>query len=363
MTTRFSSKDEQYMKLAISMANRGLGRVAPNPNVGCVLVKEGEVLSKACTADGGRPHAEIQAIDLAGVRAKGATAYVTLEPCSHYGETPPCVKKLIEAGVTTVYIAVQDPDPRVNGKGIQMLKDHGLSVHVGLLEKEAVKSMAGFICAQTLKRPFVTIKTASTLDGKIATARGESQWITSSESRLYVHKERSEHDAVLVGIETVLADNPRLTTRFPGIEHNPIKVILDSKGRMPKESILFAKGTIIFTLFDTFEISETDGGPEIIHVDRDYMGRCDLEMCLSILAEKGVTRLFVEGGPTIHTAFLKSGLFDRLLWFRAPTLIGKDGISAVQSFDIKTLAQRFDLKREKIRKIGQDLLEIYEKED
>lgn len=363
----FSGSDTQYMQQALQLAERMLGKVAPNPAVGCVLVKDNIVIGTGATAKGGRPHAETQALNAAGDHARGSTAYVTLEPCAHHGKTPPCADALISAGVSRVVIACLDPDPRVNGGGIERLRSAGIAVETGLCEVEAQELNAGFFKRIRTGQPFVTLKVATSLDGKIATASGESKWITGEEARAAGHRQRGLHDAILVGIGTVLADDPQLTVRLPDADSSlqPLRIILDSDLRTPLTSKLLLSvrqhPIVIFcNQHAKSNVALQQAGATICPVPaRD--GRLDLGAVLSALGGMGITRLLVEGGAKVVTSFLQADFFDRLLWFRAPSLIGGDGVAAIGPLGLEKLASRTQLVRKDICLLGRDVLEIYEK--
>ena len=324
--------DLAHMRHALSLAERALGTTAPNPAVGCVIVSaEGRVVGRGFTQKGGRPHAETMALAQAGEAARGATAYVTLEPCAHKGETPPCANALIEAGVARVVAALEDPDPRVSGKGISMLWDAGVLVATGVLEDEAAALNAGFFLRVKENRPLVTLKIAQSLDGKTATVSGQSKWITGPEARRHGHLLRARNDAILVGIETALADDPELTCRIAGLEgRSPVRVVLDTRLRLPRSSKLVATAkqtpTLVFTAVDG-HLADA----EVIKTARDARGRPDIAAVLNELARRGLTRLLVEGGASVHAAFLDRGLADRLEVFRAPVVLGASGKSAVEA--------------------------------
>ncbi len=352
------------MRAALTLARRGLGRVFPNPAVGCLIVKEGIIVGRGWTQPGGRPHAETVALSMAGDRAKGAAAYVTLEPCSHHGKTAPCADALIGAGISRVVVAADDPDPRVDGAGLARLKAAGCDVTVGILEEEARALNAGFFSRMEKGRPLVTLKFATSLDGRIATASGESQWITGEAARRRGHLMRAETDAILIGIGTVLADDPALDCRLDGLaDRSPIRIVLDRKLRLPLDSKLARTAGRI----PLWIVTETDknlgkineNGIEPIRVpDLD-----DLPAVMKILADKGLTRLLVEGGGKVHTSFLKAGLADRIAWFRSASLIGGDGKSVTDSLDIKSLTQSPRFRRRNILPLDEDVLETYERLD
>lgn len=363
------SDDRAHMMAALGLARRGLGNVWPNPAVGCVLVKDGQVVGRGWTQVGGRPHAEAQALAQAGDAAKGATAYVTLEPCSHHGKTPPCAEALIRHGIARCVCAMVDPDPRVSGRGVVMLKEAGIAVEVGLLEDEARRLNAGFFLRVEEQRPLVTLKVATTLDGKIATASGESQWITGAIARAMTHRLRAEHDAILVGRGTVAADNPDLTCRLPGVAKRPIvRVVLDSAASLSPESTLAqtaeqAPVWLVHTLQGTENAAKLSQKTAVqtLLVSPDLNGRPDPEAVLSALAERGITRLMIEGGGQVAAAFLSAYLIDRLAWFRAPKIIGGDGLPCVAALGLDRLASSPDFARKTIQALGADHLELYER--
>ncbi|PCI56215.1 MAG: riboflavin biosynthesis protein RibD [Alphaproteobacteria bacterium] len=358
-----SDVDIHNMKSALSLACRGLGRVWPNPSVGCVIVQEDCVIARARTADGGRPHAETQALEQAGALAKGATLYVTLEPCTHHGQTAPCVEAIIAAGIAHVVIGTLDVDPRVSGKSVALLKAAGIKVTQGVLEDECCALNIGFIKRITENRPFVTLKMACTLDGKIACASGESQWITGSLARRHTHQVRSRHDAILVGCGTAVVDDPALSTRLDGVAHTPVRVVLDSKLRISPDSQLVRTATDVplwvFGNGDDEQTSALRQHGVVIH-------SCDphnLVLVLGVLADQGITRVLVEGGAEVHASFLRQGLCDELFIYRAPTLLGGDGKSMIRTLNIETLVQRYDFVRCSSRILGADVLEIYKQKD
>ncbi|WP_206378248.1 bifunctional diaminohydroxyphosphoribosylaminopyrimidine deaminase/5-amino-6-(5-phosphoribosylamino)uracil reductase RibD [Sneathiella limimaris] len=359
--------DQDYMKLALRLAARGLGRVAPNPAVGCVLVKDGLIVGRGWTQDGGRPHAEVVALKQAGNNAKGATAYVTLEPCSHHGKSPPCAEALIKAGVKRVVAALRDPDDRVDGEGFSLLQDAGIEVLEDVLEPEALDTNLGFILNKTISRPKVSLKFATSLDGKIATKTGSSQWITGGEARRYAHLLRLKYDAVLVGIGTALADNPRLDCRLAGLNsHSPVRIVADSHLRLPLTSELVKTAKTIPLWIITAAENDQDRveafedlGVRIIETDPGDSGYPDMKLALEQIAELGITRLLVEGGSHLQASLVKEGLVDQIYWFRASKLIGGDGIPAMQSIGLTEIAEAPLLDQIDSRQVGEDQVETY----
>lgn len=356
--------DIRHMRHALRLAERALGTTSPNPAVGCVIVDhEGRVVGRGWTQRGGRPHAETGALAAAGAQAKGATAYVTLEPCAHQGQTPPCVDALVKAGVARVVAAVEDPDTRVGGRGLARLRDAGVGVECGVLENEAAERNAGFFLRVKSGRPLVTLKIAQSLDGRIATGAGESRWITGARARAYGHFLRARHDAILVGIETAIADDPELTCRLPGLEdRSPVRVVLDSRLRLGRSSKLATTArktpTVVYTL--AAEASAlTAVGVDVVRVAGDARGRPDIGAVLSDLARRGITRLLVEGGATVHASFLDCGCADRLEIFSAPMVLGGTGSAAVDALGARKLDEMPRFRRTGLRRLGVDTLESY----
>ena len=348
MTT--TAEDEGYMAQAIALSLTHLGQTDTNPSVGCVLVRDGQVVGKAVTAVGGRPHAETQALAEAGDKARGATAYVTLEPCSHYGKTPPCANALIAAGVARVVISVTDPDERVAGRGIGMLEAAGITVETGLLEKEGRHSLAAYLTRQTKKRPYVTLKLAVSADGMIG-RKGEGQIrISGDESRNAVQQLRAESDAILVGIGTAIADDPELTVRLPGMEdRSPIRIVLDPKLDLPAagklaqtarqvpviavaseevSALTDAGETPPSALGNSAELTSRHAALEKLGVEILYCHPYHPEILLPALASRGISSLIVEGGAKTARLFLDAGLVDRILLFHGSAVIGEGGIES-----------------------------------
>ncbi|OAN50865.1 bifunctional diaminohydroxyphosphoribosylaminopyrimidine deaminase/5-amino-6-(5-phosphoribosylamino)uracil reductase [Paramagnetospirillum marisnigri] len=355
------------MRAALALARRGLGTVWPNPAVGCVIVSQGRVVGRGWTQPGGRPHAETEALAMAGEAARGGTVYVTLEPCAHHGKTPPCAEALVSAGVARVVVAVQDPDPRVAGKGVALLSKAGVEVLEGLLEDEAAELNAGFFQRVTIGRPLVTLKLAGTLDGRIATHSGESRWITGEAARMAAHLLRAETDVIMVGSGTALYDDPDLTCRLGGLsERSPVRVVVDGRLRLPLTSRLVASANDIPTWVLTLEGCDgnrreafMDAGVDVVEIPAGAEGSIDLEAALDALAESGVTRVLVEGGAHLSAALLRAGLVDRLIWFRSPRMMGGDGLAAAVAFGVDHLAQTPRFERIDVRPVGDDIMETY----
>jgi diaminohydroxyphosphoribosylaminopyrimidine deaminase/5-amino-6-(5-phosphoribosylamino)uracil reductase len=357
--------DLRHMRAALSLGRRGLGTTWPNPSVGCVVVRDGRVVGRGWTQPGGRPHGETEALARAGEAARGATLYVGLEPCSHHGKTPPCADAVIAAGIARVVVAIEDPDDRVSGQGIWRLREAGLAVEVGIGAEEAEDINAGFLTRVREGRPLATLKLASTLDGRIATATGESQWITGPLARDRAHLLRATHDAVMVGSNTVLRDNPQLTCRLPGLAAaSPVRLVVDRALRVPLTSRLVAEAQDTPTWFIVREGVDTmrrDAfaacGVEIIEVAPTATGEIDLAAAFAELGARGLTRVLVEGGAMLAAALLRARLVDRLAWFRAPSLIGGDGLGSVAPFGVGHLAVAPRFVRASVEEIGEDVLE------
>ncbi|MEO5337923.1 MAG: bifunctional diaminohydroxyphosphoribosylaminopyrimidine deaminase/5-amino-6-(5-phosphoribosylamino)uracil reductase RibD [Magnetospirillum sp. WYHS-4] len=366
--TSTTTDDLGFLRAALTLARRGLGAVWPNPAVGCLLVRpdlDNRVVGRGWTQPGGRPHAEAEALRRAGDLAHGATAYVTLEPCDHHGQTPPCSEALIAAGIRRVVAAVEDPDPRVAGRGLARLRAAGVEVSVGLLGQEAAELNAGFFLRVREGRPLFTLKLATSRDGRIATHAGDSQWITGPEARAQAHLLRAGHDAVMVGIGTVLADDSRLTCRLPGLEgRHPVRIVADSHLRLPLTSHLVATARDVPTWLLTLPGNQEarlevyrQAGVTVIEVPPDAAGRPDLVQAAREMGWRGLTRVLIEGGAHLAAGALRAGLVDRLAWFHAPLLIGGDGIPAVAAFGVDRLSQAPAFIRSGLRVLGADVLE------
>lgn len=355
------------MRLAIALARRGLGRTWPNPAVGCVLAREGRIVGRGTTGDGGRPHAETIALAQAGGACAGATAYVSLEPCSHHGRTPPCAEALVKAGVRRVVMAIEDPDPRVSGAGRALLERAGIAVEEGLLADEAREVNAGFLMRVKAGRPLVALKTASSLDGRIATASGISRWITGAEARAFGHLLRAGHDAIMVGIGTALADDPELTCRLPGLgERGPVRIVVDSQARLPADARLvrtLAAGPVWLlhgAAAAAGPVAALEAaGVTCIGLPAGADGRVDLMAAMRELGSRGLTRLLVEGGGGLAAGLARQGLIDRIYWFRAGILLGDDGRPAVGPFGLADLAAAPAFRCVNRRRLGEDVVESW----
>ena len=359
--------DLAAMRAALALARRGLGAVWPNPAVGCVIVNEGRVVGRGWTQPGGRPHAEAEALTRAGILARGATAYVSLEPCCHEGRGPPCADALIAAGLRRVVVAVEDPDPRIRGAGLRRLQDAGVAVETGLCADEAAEVNAGFFSRVRQGRPLVTLKLAASLDGHIATRSGESRWITAAAARDRAHAMRAMHDAITVGTRTVLADDPLLTCRLPGLsERSPVRVVIDRHLRIPLTARLIAEARIVPSWVVALRSADPARaeafracGVELIAIDPDADGNVDLAAALAALGARGITRLLVEGGGRLAAALLRDRLVDRLAWFSAPLMIGGDGLPGVAGFGLTALSRAPRFERIAAEAIGGDLLQTF----
>lgn len=356
-------EDLRFMKRALELASWRKGLTHPNPTVGCVIVKDGEVIAEGYHERAGMPHAEAVALQRAGERARGATLYVTLEPCTHYGRTPPCTDAIIRAGLRRVVIATLDPNPLVSGKGVERLKEAGIEVQVGILEEEAKRLNEDFFVYISHKRPYITLKWAQSVDGSLATRTGDSQWITSEESRKFAHSLRAQASAVLVGINTVLRDNPLLTIRAFEWERQPIRVVLDPQLKIPEECHLVKDTkaqTVVFTAKDDREKIERleERGIRVILAPAEE-GRLQLRDVLRELYFLEVMHLLVEGGAITLTSFIREGLFDRLWVFLGPLLIGEG--KRIGELGVELLRDATRLKLRNMKIFGDDLALEYVK--
>jgi diaminohydroxyphosphoribosylaminopyrimidine deaminase / 5-amino-6-(5-phosphoribosylamino)uracil reductase len=355
------------MRAALALARRGLGRTWPNPSVGCVLVREGHVIGRGFTQPGGRPHAETEALRMAG-EARGAAAYVTLEPCNHHGQTPPCAEALAAAGIARAVVALQDPDPRVGGAGILKLQAAGIEVATGVCEAEAHEINAGFLSRILTGRPLVTAKAATGLDGRIATHAGESRWITGPAARARVHLLRATHDAVMLGIGTAAIDDPQLTVRLPGLAAaSPVRIVVDGRLRLPLTHQLVRTAKEIPTWIVTAEGADAERvaalaecGVEVIAVPRDPRGEYPaMDATLQALGRRGLTRVLVEGGGHLFAALLRAQLVDRLVWFRAGMMLGGDGVPVAVAFGVDRLEDAPRFVRQSVEPCGDDVVETW----
>lgn len=360
----FLSYDEKYMRLAMQLAGNAIGRTSPNPLVGAVIVKDNRVVGCGWHRKAGTPHAEVHALNQAGELAQGADVYVTLEPCAHYGKTPPCAKALVEAKVKNVYGGLLDVNPKVAGKGFKILEDAGIHVEYGFLQDELRKQNEVFFKWIEHKKPFVVLKAAMTLDGKIATATGQSKWITNETSRAYGYKLRDIYDGIMVGINTVIEDNPMLTARVDGGK-NPIRIVVDSSLKIDiNANVVQDKSakTIIATTdkADKDKILKLQAQDvDVIVVDKDENDKVDIEKLLDILGQQNICSILVEGGATLNGSFVAKKLVDKVYFFIAPKIIGgKEAKTPVAGTGILNLQEALTLKDIQIEKLEEDILII-----
>jgi diaminohydroxyphosphoribosylaminopyrimidine deaminase/5-amino-6-(5-phosphoribosylamino)uracil reductase len=361
MVTTSQSEDEKFMRLALRLARRGLGKVSPNPMVGAVVVRNGRIVARGYHHYFGGDHAEVDALKNAREDVSGATMYVTLEPCRHYGKTPPCVEAIIKSQVGRVVIGMSDPDKRVSGRSIALLKEQGIAVTVGALEAECRALNEAYIKNRRTGLPYVTLKFAQTLDGRIATAGGHSRWIASPESLKLAHRLRAQNDAILVGAGTVLKDNPQLTTRLVK-GRNPLRVVLDSNLRIPPEVAVFQEQEKARTLVATTARDAEDKlaalkgmGLEVLITPPDADGRVDLGALMKKLGEREITSVLVEGGAETITSFLRLGLADKVIAIIAPKLLGK-GTETTGELNITDVNKALKLTFTRVYRSGGDLV-------
>ncbi|MDP2694102.1 MAG: bifunctional diaminohydroxyphosphoribosylaminopyrimidine deaminase/5-amino-6-(5-phosphoribosylamino)uracil reductase RibD [Gallionella sp.] len=353
----FTPQDSQWMAQALRLAERGLYGTSPNPCVGCVLVRDGKSVGSGWHRRAGEPHAEVHALREAGEAARGATAYVTLEPCSHHGRTPPCAEALVEAGVARVVVAVQDPNPAVAGAGIAWLRAAGIAVESGLMETAARELNAGFFARMTRGMPWVRSKIAMSLDGRTALGNGKSQWITGDAARQDVQRWRARSCAVLTGINTVLADDARLNVRGIETPRQPLRVVLDSQLRIPLEArVLIGGGVLIYTaMHDVEKSAALEQAGASVCVLPDGKGQVDLPAMMGDLAKRGCNEVLVEAGSILNGALLRTGLVDELLLYLAPQLLGDAARGMAQLGELTSLDQRVNLEWLDVRQVGEDM--------
>jgi len=356
--------DSFYMNLALNLARGTLGQTSPNPVVGAVLVKDGQIIGMGAHLRAGEPHAEVHAVQMAGDQVKGSTLYVTLEPCSHYGKTPPCSDLIIKSGVKKVFVATTDPNPQVAGTGIERMTKAGIEVKVGILQEEARDLNKIFFYNIQTGLPYVTLKSAVSLDGKTATVTGESKWITGEESRADVHHLRHQHDGIMVGINTVLKDNPSLTTRLLVGGKNPIRIILDTHLRTPLDAQVIIDQQAPTWIVTGAEVDQnrvsqfSELGIEVLKMESQ---KISIKEMIVVLGKRGITSLFVEGGAEVHGSFLKEHAFQQIITYIAPKLIG--GKNAPTSFGgqgIEHIAEAVSLNIKQVDLIGSDIRIIAE---
>lgn len=359
--------DARFMGVALALAERGLGNVWPNPAVGCVIVAEGRIVGRGWTQSGGRPHAESEALARAGTLARGATAYVTLEPCAHHGRTPPCTDALIAAGIARCVVAAIDPDPRVDGRGLSRMREAGIAVETGCREGEACALNAGFFARVRRGRPLVALKLATSADGKIATVTGHSRWITGEAARAATHGLRAAHDAIMIGSGTALADDPELTVRLPGCPaRQPLRVIVDRRLRLPLAAKLVRTAHEVPTLLFTRggaprKSAELEAaGVRVVHLAAAAPPDTLAEV-LGHLAGLGLTRVLVEGGAALGSALVRDRLADRLYLVTAPVLIGGDGVNAVEVLGVRRVDDGRRWHVVETRRLGPDRMLVLER--
>lgn len=354
---------EFFMRLALEEAAKGLGRTSPNPVVGAVLVKSGRIIARGYHRRAGTAHAEVVALEAAGTKARGADLYTTLEPCDHYGRTPPCSQAILDAGVRRVFTGSSDPNPKVNGKGVARLRRAGVEVVTGVLREDADTLNRPFFKAMSTGLPYVTLKAAVTLDGKLATATGDSRWVTGEQARGQVHRLRDQVDVILVGANTVRKDNPQLTTRLPeGSGKDPVRVVVDSHLSLSPKLTVFTQRSPARTVVATLEDPAgrkakrfTSAGVDIwqLPAKGEWV---DLEALMRRIAKEGLNHVLVEGGAEMYGSFLREELADELLLFVAPKLIGSEGLSWTGSLGVKQMARALSVGKLSYEQVGEDLL-------
>lgn len=357
-------KEEEYMRLAIRLAKKARGRTSPNPLVGALVVKEGEVVGKGFHQKAGAPHAEINALNDAGKKARRGELYINLEPCNHYGRTPPCAKTIIDSGIKRVFVGMEDPNEVVAGRGIRCLQDNGIYVQTGILREECQRLNEAYLKYITEKKPFVILKSAASLDGKIATRIGDSRWITNEKSRAFLHRLRDEVDGILVGIGTIMADNPELTTRLNSRKgKDPVRIVVDSKLRiMLRAKVLMPEseaGTIIATteLAPKEKIKKLEELGAKVLIVGSKNNRVDLTELMYELGKLEITSLLIEGGAEINASSLDSGIVDKVLFFYAPKIIGgTDVLGMVGGEGVEKLDDAINLKDLRVKRFGDDIL-------
>jgi len=353
----FSSDDHAYMSQALQLAERGLYSTSPNPRVGCLIVRDGKIAGSGWHAHTGQPHAEINALNVAGEAAQGATVYLTLEPCSHYGRTQPCSEALVRAKVAKVVIAMQDPNPLVAGKGILLLKQSEINVLVGLMEEKAKDLNVGFVSRMTNNRPWVRMKIAASLDGKTALNNGASRWITGEAARYDGHRFRARSCAILTGIGTVLEDDPQLSVRFVETSRQPLPVIIDSRLEIPATAkVLRGKGELIFTANDNKErvtaLKKVGARPIILP---NKKGKVDLVKMIQMLSDFEINEVLIEAGSKLNGALIRARLVDELVIYLAPHVIGNTASGMLQLPELTDLSEKYNLKIKDLRMVGEDI--------
>lgn len=350
--------DEEYLRETLRLAKKGAGYVSPNPLVGAVVVKNGRPVGKGAHLQAGQPHAEVNALSKAGDRSRGATLYVNLEPCCHHGKTPPCVDLITKRGIKRVVCAMEDPNPLVSGKGLSRLRQMGIEVDVGKLEQKARRLNEAYLKYITTGLPFVTLKWAQTLDGKIATSRGDSRWISSEPSRRYAHRLRSQTDAVLVGVETIVKDDPALSVRLAK-GRSPFKILLDSQLRLPLQAKVLQGERLIIATTQRPDQQKVDclrgNGAELWQLPSTPEGWVDIEAVMKQAGSHQITSILIEGGAHIAASALKAKVVDKVIVFIAPRILG-EGLSAVEGLRIDLISASLPLRDIRIRRCGEDIV-------
>lgn len=357
--------DKKFISYALNLAKKNLGLTAPNPVVGCVIVKDNKILSSGVTSKGGRPHAEEIAINKILEKENGrdllkdSTIYVTLEPCSHFGETAPCVNKIIDIQVARVVIATQDPDTRVNGKGIKILQENGIEVNCGIMKNEAQQLNKGFFKAKNSGLPYITLKLATSLDGKIATKDSHSKWITSQKARDFAHYLRAINDAIMIGANTLRKDDPMLDCRINGLEeYSPTRIIISKNAEFDKNLKIFNSADKIPTLLITSNIDANFANcTKIIEDSKD---KINLESALRNIAQTGINSVLVEGGSNLATQLLQENLIDEIIWIRNKKIIGNDGLCAIGDMNFSNIDQTINsFNKDRVIELKEDIIEFY----
>ncbi|MCI0453952.1 MAG: bifunctional diaminohydroxyphosphoribosylaminopyrimidine deaminase/5-amino-6-(5-phosphoribosylamino)uracil reductase RibD [Candidatus Dadabacteria bacterium] len=359
-----TNTDSKYMSIALRLARQGEGMTSPNPLVGAVVVKKGKILGKGYHKKAGLPHAEIEAFldaENKGYNIKGSTLYITLEPCCHIGKRmPPCVDTILQKRVSKVVVGTLDPNPKVNGKGAKILREKGVEVNVGVLEGKCREINEPFFKYITTGIPFIILKLTSTLDGKIATFTGNSKWIGSELQRIYAHKLRNKVDAILIGIETVLRDNPELTVRLgKGSLHQPTPIVLDTKLRIPVESNILKRNPIIATspYAPTSKVKDLEKlGASVLTIDLDKKGRINILKLVKKIGEMEIMSILIEGGSNVAASFLTKGMVDKIVFFYAPRIIGGEGVSMIGELGIREVKDALTLTEVKVKKFGSEFI-------
>ncbi len=352
---------EYYMNLAMRLALKAKGKTYPNPMVGAVVIKNGRVIGRGFHERAGLPHAEVMALDEAGKNAKAATLYVTLEPCAHFGHTPPCVDRIIESRVKEVIVGMVDPNPINNGKGIAILKQYGIKVQVGILEDKLRRMNEVFIKYITKRMPFITVKVAESLDGRIATRTGDSKWITSDKSRGFAHRIRQDFDAIMVGVNTVLRDNPKLDAWFT--KKQPIKIVVDSQLSTPQDASIFSQGaSVVIVTLPTKPGQETENREILVKKAKileakEKDGQINLKDMFKKLSRMGIANILIEGGGTLNGSLFDEGLVDKVMFFISPEIIGgKEAIGSVMGHGVARVERSIKIQDSKLRRFGEDIL-------